>query len=47
MTALKDEKYDELVVPNTFYLTFQEGEAQQKALEHGKIKICEETVRLS
>ena len=32
MTALKNEKYDELIVPNTYYCTFMEGTGQQAAV---------------
>ena len=32
LTELKNEKFDELVVPNTFYCTFMEGTGHQAAL---------------
>jgi hypothetical protein len=28
LTEIKNEKYDELIVPNTFYCTFMEGVAR-------------------
>lgn len=33
LTTIKNEKYDELIVPNTYYCTFMEGVGQQTALE--------------
>lgn len=39
MTRIKKDKYDELIVPNTFYCTFMHGEGQQRAIECGKIKL--------
>ena len=38
MTKLKDDKFDELIVPNTFWMTFMHVEAKRKALENPKIK---------
>ena len=46
LTALKDEHYEKLIMPNQFYCTFQWGEAQQKALEVGKIKIGDKNVKI-
>ena len=40
MTQIKKDKYEELIVPNTFYCTFMHGEGQQRAIECGKIKFA-------
>ena len=33
LTIVKNSKYDELIVPNTYYCTFMHGAGQQKALK--------------
>lgn len=38
MTQLKNLNYDNLVVPNTFWCTFKEGKAAEKAKELKEIR---------
>ena len=38
MTKLVNSKYEDLIVPNTFWCTFQEGKTQQEAMELGNIQ---------
>ena len=33
LTEVKNENFEQLIVPNTFYCTFLEGKGQQAALE--------------
>ena len=40
LTEIKNEKFDELIVPNTFYCTFMEGAGHQAALTLKQIN-CE------
>ena len=39
ITQMKNDHYEDLIIPNQFYCTFQEGAAQHKALDAGKFKI--------
>jgi len=39
MTALKNDKYDALIVPNTFFCTFAQGKSHTRALETKKVVI--------
>ena len=34
MTTLKNDKYEEFIIPNYFYCTFMEGEGQYSALKN-------------
>ena len=46
MTALKDDKYEQLVVPNTMYVTFMEGIAQQESIDKGVFVIAGERLKM-
>lgn len=37
LTLIKNEKYEQLIVPNTFFCTFMEGEGKYAALENNKM----------
>ena len=46
LTMMKDQHYEDLIIPNQFYCTFMYGEAQQKMLEMKKIRIMDQQVKL-
>ena len=46
LTVMKDEHYDQMIVPNQFYCTFMYGEAQQKILEMKRIRILDQNIKL-
>lgn len=46
MTILKNEKFEDFIVPNTFYCTFMEGNGRHRALELGSIQIDEHVIEL-
>ena len=47
MTDLKNEKYNELVVPIYFYCTFMEGVGMYMAEKRGKLRFMDEKHEIS
>lgn len=46
MTELKQNKFDELVVPIYFYCTFMEGFGQQEVVERGHLSFMDDRYRI-